>query len=712
MFVQRLRGLVAVALAAGGLGLLPARAVAQEASGDTLFFVLPPIDVTAERERASAPPVATIVVAPERLRTAQHRNSYDLIRRVTGIEVHDAGQGPGFSSSVVLRGFTADHSSDLLLAIDGVPVNLPVHGHIEGYADWSFLFPGAIGSLRVIHGPASPLYGDFSISGAVEVFTQADADGTRGGMSATGVGDLSGWLTTGRHGERGGALLGAELRRGEGWRDNSGQRLGNALLRGWRSVGGGRLEGGLALHGAEWSAPGFLSLSDFDAERLEGAADASDGGEQRRVVGHARYAVPFGSDRFLQAMAWGIGSRWESFLHSVGHVDALGSPYQSGESDERWGAGGELEHSWIPGWGELTVGTSYRTDRSSYDRDHTLRRRRVEEELALDAEHRAFGAFLRWRHTLFGRLGLDVGGRLDHLRYRSYNRLGLPEGEARMDPLDPPVGRHVIGGQGPVGAWIGGRETVVSPKLGARLALAERWSLAASSSRGFRSAPGVLGDPDRPPLLAWAHELGLHFEGDALAGHLSLFRTDVANERIQDPATLEISSAGSSVRQGVEVDADLVLGGGWQLSGRGSYTDARLSGRYADAHQDHGEDAPAPGPQSDDEGQRVPGVARYQAQLSVEGPLLAGLSAWGGGRVSGPYVPIGEPDAETDPYAVLDLGLRFPEWNDLVVELELENALDEVYADMRSSGFVSPGAPRMLGIIVNYVGRRGRSPIR
>src|SRR5690606_16724244 len=107
---------------------------------DTLFFVLEPLDVTAERERASPPPVATITVAPEMLRTSRHVNTYDLIRRVTGIEVHDAGQGPGFSSSVVLRGFTADHSSDLLLLIDGVPVNLPVHGHIEGYADWSFLF--------------------------------------------------------------------------------------------------------------------------------------------------------------------------------------------------------------------------------------------------------------------------------------------------------------------------------------------------------------------------------------------------------------------------------------------------------------------------------------------------------------------------------------------------------------------------------------------
>ena len=698
-----------------GLSVTPRCAgaqVAPPASGgsepDTLFFVLPAIDVIAERERASAPPVATITVAPELLRTTQHLNTYDLIRRVTGIEVHDSGQGPGFSSSVVLRGFTADHSSDLLLVIDGVPVNLPVHGHIEGYADWSFLFPGAISSLRVIHGPASPLHGDFSISGAVEVFTQADLEGTRGGVAGTGFGDLSGWITTGRRGTRGGGLVGLELRRVDSWRENSSQRLGNALLRGWRSMGDGRVEGGLTVHAADWSAPGFLSLAQFDGGDLRAVADPSDGGEQGRIVGHVRYAVPVGPDRFVQALAWGVASTWKSFLNGVGHVDALGNPYQTGESDERWGLGTEVEYSWIPRWGEVTVGSSVRTDRSSYDRDHTLRRRRVDGELALDAEHTAVAAYVRWRRTLVGRVGLDLGGRVDHLRYRSFNRLGLADLQSQLlsGRLGPPVAFHVIGEQGPVGEWIGGRETILSPKLGARLALADRWSLSASSSRGFRSAPGVLGDPDRPPLIAWAHELGLHFDARALEGHFSLFRTDVSNERIQDPATLEISSAGSSVRQGIEGTVDLALGRGWILNGRGTLTDARLSGRYADAHHYHGEDAPPAEPVEDGDGQRVPGVARYLAQLSAGGPLPGEFEGWLGWRISGPYVPIGEPDETTDPYSVLDASLRLPPWRGVVVELEVENILDEVYAEMRSSGFVSPGAPRMFGISLNYMGPR------
>lgn len=90
------------------------------------------INVTAERPRAAPPPVTTIEVAPAELRRTFAADAYDLLRRTAGIEVHEQGQGPGFASDAVIRGFSSDHSSDVLLTIDGVPINLPVHGHVEG----------------------------------------------------------------------------------------------------------------------------------------------------------------------------------------------------------------------------------------------------------------------------------------------------------------------------------------------------------------------------------------------------------------------------------------------------------------------------------------------------------------------------------------------------------------------------------------------------
>jgi hypothetical protein len=139
------------------------------------------------------------------------------------------------------------------------------------------------------------------------------------------------------------------------------------------------------------------------------------------------------------------------------------------------------------------------------------------------------------------------------------------------------------------------------------------------------------------------------------------------------------------------------------MFGRGTFTEATLSGRYADAHDDHGQGHEGEG--EENAGQRVPGIARYVGQLSVEAPHwgpLQGRVEW---RVTGPYVPIGEPDAKTDPFSTVDAGIRIPVREGLVLELEGRNLLDAVYAEMRSSGFVSPGAPRSISLTMNVLER-------
>jgi outer membrane cobalamin receptor len=91
-------------------------------------------------------------------------NPWDLLRQTAGVEVHLQGQGPGFASDASVRGFSSDHSTDLALWIDGVPINEPVNGHAEGYNDWSLIFPGAVRDVDVIKGPTSALFGNFSLA--------------------------------------------------------------------------------------------------------------------------------------------------------------------------------------------------------------------------------------------------------------------------------------------------------------------------------------------------------------------------------------------------------------------------------------------------------------------------------------------------------------------------------------------------------------------
>ncbi|MCG8468453.1 MAG: TonB-dependent receptor plug domain-containing protein, partial [Gemmatimonadetes bacterium] len=283
---------------------LPAVAVSQQDTTrtDSTRYVLEPLTIAVERERAAPPPVSAVTVDPEDVRRSQAGNPYLMLRQVSGVEVHDQGQGPGFASNVVMRGFTSDHSSDVLLVIDGVPVNLPVHGHVEGYADWNVLMPGSVSSMRVIHGGASPLYGDFALGGVVEVFTRADAEGMEGSLGVNSFGDLDGEASLGARGEDGGFFIAGQYDNQSGWRQNSDYWLGNGLLRGWHRLGSGRLEGGVSLYGTEWSSPGFVSVPRFNIPELDTAADSTDGGDSQRGVAHVRYARPVGDRGHLQAV--------------------------------------------------------------------------------------------------------------------------------------------------------------------------------------------------------------------------------------------------------------------------------------------------------------------------------------------------------------------------------------------------------------------------
>jgi len=340
---------------------------------DSVTYLLEPIQVAVERERAAPPPVGAITIDPAAIRSSQAANAYQLIREVAGIEVHEQGQGPGYASNVSMRGFTSDHSSDVLLVIDGVPVNLPAHGHVEGYSDWNVLPASAVSSMRVIHGNSSPLYGDFALAGAVEVFTRADADGTEAAASVTSFGDVRAHVGTGRRGERGGFFVGGEGRVERGWREGSDYGLLNGLARGWRRVAGGRLEGGVALYATDWNSPGFVSVPDFNDGNFQTPWDPTDGGRSRRAVAHARYARPAFAGSNVQVIGWAMASDYAFFLNIPGHdhgdVNAI---QQSGEWDERVGGSSQVELGWTTGAGDLVFGVSGRTDDVRYEHALTL----------------------------------------------------------------------------------------------------------------------------------------------------------------------------------------------------------------------------------------------------------------------------------------------------------------------------------------------------
>src|SRR4051812_31889307 len=641
---------------------------AQRPSDSTHVTQLQAITVTAERPRAAAPPVTTIEIPAAELRRTFSSDAYDLLRRTSGIEVHEQGQGPGFASDAVIRGFSSDHSSDVLLLMDGVPINLPVHGHVEGYSDWSILSPAAMSSVRVITGPASPLYGDFSLAGVVEVFTAADATRLAGNLAASSFGDVAGWIKGGQRADAGGFLLSADGRRQQGWRDNSGYWLGNGLKRGWHRVGSGRLEGGLALYGSTWDSPGFVSVSRYNADSLTQAMDPTDGGTSYRGIAHGRFTTVSG-ETGIEATGWVQRVNSSVFL-TIPDDNQLN---QSDEEDNRTAFGARFQVSHPAGGGDFSAGFDGRVDFDTYDLHRTEQRARLLQTKGFDAEYLGGGAFARWRTLVGLHLALDLGLRLDGVYYRSLDRL---------------TG----------GTWQSGGAALLNPKLGARYLVGGGWSLLTSLSQGFRGSPGVIEDPSLEPIRGWSKEVGVRYDGANAKLQVALFRLDVSHERIQDPITREILPTGQSARQGVNFDGEVRLTRQLTLFGDGTINDAYVKG------DPNAPDATPLVASTDwpvvnghvirpsfhieplEPGSRVPNVAKWLGRVGLEAALASRLTARSMLRFSGPFTPIGEPGVETQSYGVLDLGASLDlGGSGSVLDVELQNVFDTKYPEIRAS---------------------------
>src|SRR5438093_1192968 len=211
------------------------------------------ITVTAAPARRGEPASAASVL-PALWRAAPALNPYDRLRQVAGLEVHDQGQGPGFASDASLRGFSSDHSTDLALWIDGVPINEPVNGHAEGYNDWSVLFPGGVRDIDVVRGPTSALFGNFALAGVVNVRTLERMRGSQFTAEGGSFGRGEAMLLTGfDHGAQGGGVLGARFLHDDGFRPNARYDLGQGHARIVHDIAPGwTVDAGAELYGTRW----------------------------------------------------------------------------------------------------------------------------------------------------------------------------------------------------------------------------------------------------------------------------------------------------------------------------------------------------------------------------------------------------------------------------------------------------------------------------
>ncbi len=608
-------------------------------------------------------PLSVTHVSASMINTTPSNSTWDLLRQTANLEVHQQGQGPGFASDASLRGFSSDHSTDLALWIDGVPVNEPINGHAEGYNDFSELFTQAVQSIDVIKGPTSPLFGNFAMGGVVNVHTIDRMEGSELTAQAGSFGSANATLLTGfDHGVRGGGVFGLHFEHDDGFRPNGEYNIGQGHARIVHELGPGwSIDAGTELYATGWNSSGFLGDSEFAAHAYDIVSNPSDGGFKRHAQERVSLRYIAGS-LLWRSTLYATEGRWQLFLTippAGGRFEGSGS--QTEEEDARYGTGLTSALTWELPRGEITIGTEGRWDHARYENYFTTNRARDSVNALITARQLSGAVFLASHADLTDRLRLDLGARADAFGTNSMQDL---EGN------------------------FSGNTGVFSPKIGASYRLGGGLSAYADWARGFRSTDGVIEDPTLPVITEWDYEGGLKFNRSGTNLSATLFRMDVSNEQTFDPLSGESNNGGSSRRQGLELGWSSFVHPAVLVTGNWTFNDARYT-HLTIVSEDDGSTATV-------DGLRVYNTAKYTGTGAIRyapsgGPWSVTLS----GDWVGPYSPFDEPGTVLGAYGLMHADLSVPVAG-ATVNVGVRNLLDRPYPELVAGGLVSPGQPRAV----------------
>ena len=354
--------------------------------------------------------------------------------------------GDGKANQYFLRGFNLDHGTDFATRIGGMPVNMPSHGHGQGYSDMNFLLPELVDRIEYRKGPYYAGVGDFAAAGSAEIrylsrlpapFAQLTLgeNGYRRGV-AGGSTDLGPGLT----------LLGAlEAMHTDGpWTVPEGVRKLNGVL---------MLTGGTAAQGwhvtamgyrSRWTATDQVPQRLIDAGSYQGrpfgrfdSMDPTTGGETHRTslsgewhrdtaagkTTLAAYAIRYDLD---------LNSNFSYLLERPVDGD------QFKQTDARTVYGADAEHVFNHDLGTLpartVLGLQLRHDRARVGLYDSIARRisfTVRED---EVRQTQTGAFVQTALELTPELRAIAGLRADHIAAR-VNALTLPVNGGRASDV-------------------------------------------------------------------------------------------------------------------------------------------------------------------------------------------------------------------------------------------------------------------------------------
>lgn len=363
------RTIVFAAAALSAASLLPGRAVAEDPP-PTSEYDLPELVITGRGEDlvGLALSAAEGRVGTLELSLRPWLRPGEILEVVPGLMITQHS-GTGKANQYFLRGFNLDHGTDFSASIDGVPLNLPSHGHGQGYLDLNFVIPEAISAVDYRKGPYWASAGDFSSAGSANLRI---ANTLPRGFARVGVGFWDFYrlvaLDTPEIGS-GNLLYAVETELYDGpWDLEENFRKFDGVLKYTMGTDERGASFGLIGYTSEWSATDQIPLRAVEAGTVSrlGTIDPTDGGDTSRVILYTNLWNEWDDLSTTRLDLWAQYYELDLFSNFTFFLDnpALGDQIE--QVDQRAVTGFHLSHRFAFEVGERSVdnlaGLQFRND--------------------------------------------------------------------------------------------------------------------------------------------------------------------------------------------------------------------------------------------------------------------------------------------------------------------------------------------------------------
>jgi outer membrane receptor protein involved in Fe transport len=385
------------------------------------------------------------------IRTRPVRSTQDLLRLAPGL-VTAQHAGGGKAEQIFLRGFDADHGTDVAISVDGVPVNMVSHGHGQGYADLHYVIPEVIEAIDVVKGPYFAEYGNLATAGAVSFRTRDHLDANEirveaGAFNTAGITALYQIPTSGPH--RGAYFAGNFLTTDGPFEAEQNFQRFNLFAKTHYHLGdGAELSFDAGAYGAAWDASGQIPVRAVESGRIDrfGAIDALEGGTTGHQHINAQYMSTTDRTRF-KAQAYAVRYDFKLFSNFTFFLENPEAGDMIEQTDTRtlygFTSSYRLGHALPVGLGFATIGGGVRSDDISVSLWQSPDRVRETQFVDADIAERNFFLWAEEEAVLSEHIRLLLGLRGDYFTFDVNDRLdtdpsppgGLPHASGYADAL-------------------------------------------------------------------------------------------------------------------------------------------------------------------------------------------------------------------------------------------------------------------------------------